>query len=79
VYPLIAIRLSNKPGQRRHSSEIDARLHHMVGKVDDPGRPTELKPAEILLAELASVEEQHSRAALVPRCLAGRRDRLARY
>jgi hypothetical protein len=37
----IAIRLDSKPGQRLDLSEIDACLHHTVGKVDDPCRPTE--------------------------------------
>jgi hypothetical protein len=37
----IAIRLTSKPGQRLDRSEIDACLDHTVGKVDDPGRPTE--------------------------------------
>jgi hypothetical protein len=40
----IAIRLSSKPGQRLDSSEIDACLDHTVGKVGDPGRPTQPEP-----------------------------------
>lgn len=35
----IAIRLSNKPGERLDSSEIGACLDHTVGKVDDSGQP----------------------------------------